>query len=244
MSNTIPNVPGNWAPPIVFSSPIATRLDELLGDIHLSGGEWEVDLDGMYAAAVAEVADLLPAETLVDYCDAPVTLTIADDSIPVTGEKVLYVRRQDNLIQADGPFYECTEITISQFQYANITDSIYAATVESPVYVVAPFEGEPTLQILPLPATGDSSPSIGEVYLFKYPTAMPETAVSSVAGLPHQLTMAVLLRTATYVLNAYLAWAVHEEEDNEIVALVAAQIESYQGAYQAEMKRYMEGANE
>jgi len=243
MSNVIPNVPGNWAPPIVFTAPLTTRLDELLGDIHLADGEWEVDLDGMYAAAVAEVADLLPPETLVDYCSGPIVLNVAEDSVPVTGAKVLYVRRQDNLVQEGGPFYECTEVTISQFQYANIEDSIYAATIESPVYVVAPYGGEPVLQILPLPIS-QGGVSIGEVYLFEYPTEMPEPSTSIIAGMPTQLTMAVLFRTATYVLNAYLAWAVHEEEDNEIVALVASQIEAYQGAYQAELKRYMEGATE
>tara|TARA_B110000467_G_scaffold66356_1_gene60506 strand:+ start:517 stop:1251 length:735 start_codon:yes stop_codon:yes gene_type:complete len=244
MSNNIPNVPGNWAPPILYSTPISDRLDELLGDIHLTDGEWEVDLDGMYSAAVAEVADLLAPETLVSYCAAPVILTVAADSIPVTGAKVLYVRRQDNLVATGGPFYECTEVTISQFQHANIADSIYAATVQSPVYVVAPYNGEPTLQILPLPSAGDSDPSTAEVYLFEYPSAMPVSAASTIAGMPNQLTMAILLRTATHVLNAYLAWAVHEEEDNEIVALVSAQIQAYQAAYQAEMKRYMEGATE
>jgi hypothetical protein len=251
MSNNIPNVPGNWAPPIVYSTPISSRLEELLGDIHLSDGEWEVDLDGMYSAAVAEVADLLPAESLMDYAVAPQILDATNDSYPVTGAKVLYVRRQDNqLYPADddgnptGPFYECKEVTIAEFQKANIENSIYSPTIESPIYTVSSNSGDPTVQILPLPGIDGMQPSNAELYLFQYPTAMPVTTTSTIDGMPNQLIMAILLRTATYVLNAYLAWAVHEEEDNEIVALVSAQIQAYQQGYQAEMKRYMEGANE
>ena len=247
MSYSLPNVPGNWKPPIISQTSISIRLDELLGDIHLSNGEWEVDLNGMYSAAVAEVADLVPGELLVDYSKPPAILSVADDSIYVTGHKVLYVRRQMNLLYADGPYYECREVTLAEFQKANVNVdgaiSIYAPTAETPIYVISPFNGRPTLQILPLPEAGIAE-SQGEVFLFQYPTALPDANEPNVEGMPLQLVQAVLLRTATHVLNAYLAWAVHEEEDNEIVALVSAQIQAYQSAYQAEMKRFMEGASE
>lgn len=185
MSNNIPNVPGNWSAPVEYQAAIVTRLEELLGDVHETGDEWEVDLDGMYAAAVGEVADLVPTEVLMDYAGAPVILSSTDDSYNITGSKVLYVRRQDNVVydlvdgNPAGPFYECKEVTITEFQKANLTGSLYKATVESPVYAISPNSGNPVLQMLPLPDAVGIAPSNGEVYLFTYPTGLPSNTTST-----------------------------------------------------------------
>jgi len=125
----------------------AARITDLIGSDYTSiASNSSTDL---FNAAASEVADILPTELLLKYAVDPINL---NNSTPawtsVEGKKVLLVTRLDS---SGGTNRECRALSIQDFEKAKESDSIYLATVHTPVYAYTTDGGSTSLEIFPVP---------------------------------------------------------------------------------------------
>ena len=208
------------------------RINELIGsDYATIAANSQYDL---FNAAVAEVADMLPSQLLLKYAVDPIDL---DENTPtwtsVEGKKVLLVTRLDD--SSPRLAQECKPVSIQDFEKSKDANSIYLATKHTPVYTYATDGGTTALTILPEPIVHEDV----KVYAFEYPT-LSDLAVSTISGFPRELLSAVCYKAAINILQAYVSDFVQGEEDEEMLRMITAQIQSLQTQYQQEMGRYME----
>ena len=171
------------------------------------------------------------------YAVAPITLNNGTPTwTDVEGNKVLLVTRKD----AGNVHRTCELVGIPAFSQAQDTDSIYNATSHTPVTCHTTSGGTTIIEIFPTPTSGETA----SIYYFTYPTTNQKERTDTQlndAGLPTQLFHAIALRTATTMLQAYLSDAIQDDEDQEIVAMLQAQIGSLASQYGAEMLRFTQG---
>jgi len=211
------------------------RLVDLIGDyMSKLNDNHEIDL---LNAAIAEVIDSVPPELLLKYAVAPITLNNSTTTwVEVEGNKVLLVTRKD----AGSVDRTCELVGIPAFSQAQDDDSIYKATSHTPVSCLTTAEGTTVLDVKPITTDTETA----SIYYFTYPTTNQKERTDTQlndAGIPTQLFHAIALRTATTMLQAYLSDAIQDDEDQEIVAMLQAQIGSLASQYGAEMLRFTQG---
>ena len=219
-----------------MSATFGTKLTDLIGGYAAKINS--AHITDLINAAIAEVADSVPPELLLKYAVDPQVLNTSDTAWDgVEGKKILLVTRKDG---TSGIHRTCGLVGIPAFEQASDTDSIYKATEHSPVFCLTTDGGTTELSILPLPNNDEPA----NIYYFAYPTAAlvdsTHTALGNL-GIPAQLLHAIALRTATTMLQAYLSDAIQDDEDQEIVAMLQAQIGSLASQYGAEMLRFTQG---
>ena len=184
-------------------------------------------------SAINEVADSLPNELLLKYCHYKTNIT-ADGLDAVEEKKVLMVAREinDSTIEVR----ECTAVPYNEFLKVQDTNSLYCATVESPVYTYDVFAAtDPKLKIAPEPTANQ----LGYVWHFNYVTG-DNSGSSNINGLPDMCLQAVVFRACVNILQAYISDFVQDEEDSEMQTMLNTQMQSLQGAYTLEMQRFTE----
>mgnify|MGYP003151820951 CR=1 FL=1 len=231
------------------NNSVLARIEDLIGIQH-ADANWDIDVDAAYSMAVAAVVDTIPAEVLLKYTESANVVVLATDgsnadpnatTLNIDGKKVLHVRRKDG----DSVERDAKAISISEFSRAGDSDSMYEATVLSPVWTILPTSGDSRVNILP--AVGTVAAEAATVYVFPYPTAVPYTDTTerayanTISGVPNELIQAIVLQTAINVLQAYLGWAVLDEEDQELTSLITAQMQTYKAELATELSRYVEG---
>jgi len=189
--------------------------------------------DDLINSAIMEVADSLPNELLLKYCKYKTNITAAGLDA-VEEKKILFVTRE--IADAGLEARECKPVSYDEFLKAQNSTSIYYATVESPVYSydIATAD-DPKLKIFPVP-TDDQ---LGYVWHFNYPSSGISTD-STIAGLPDSCLQAVVLKACINILQAYISDFVQDEEDQEMLTMLNAQIQSLQQSYQTEIGRFMD----
>tara|TARA_R100000655_G_scaffold56427_1_gene94579 strand:+ start:6796 stop:7494 length:699 start_codon:yes stop_codon:yes gene_type:complete len=224
-----------------MAANIGNRISELIGEAYSTvPANSKVDLIN---AAIGEVADILPTDLLLKYCEYdggqwPRQVTSSGHSLGNdNSDKIfLVVRRESN--DADAEHIECTAVPYPQFLRAKKADSIYYATKFSPIYsYVNRQDSADGVMIKFLPDVSVTEP--GYIYGFTYPT----TDLSSstfVPGLPPSVMQAVVLKASINILRTYISDFVQDEEDAELQQMIEAQSAGLEKQYQQEMGRYME----
>ena len=211
---------------------IGQRITDLIGSDYNSIPS--LSYEDLIRAAVNEVADMLPNELLLKYVHYKTDITSSAGMDATEEKKVLLVTRR---ISDSGPeLRECTPVPYHEFERAQDSNSIYLATIESPVYTYdINTVTDPKLKVFPVP-TADQK---GTVWHFNYHTADP-ISLSNIPGLPDSCLQAVILKACMNILQAYISDFVQDEEDQEMLTMLNAQIQSLQQSYQTEIGRFMD----
>tara|TARA_R110002012_G_scaffold179021_2_gene344463 strand:- start:31372 stop:32043 length:672 start_codon:yes stop_codon:yes gene_type:complete len=205
----------------------------------LIGSDYEVipsvTYNDLIRAAVNETVDNLPNDLLLKYCYYKTNITAAGlDS--VEEKKVLMVAREidDSTLE----IRECIAVPYNEFLKVQDTNSLYCATIESPVYTYdVSTANDPKLKIFPVPTDAQ----LGYVWHFNYIGTGNDTAAeSSIGGLPDICLQAIVYRACVNILQSYISDFVQDEEDSEMLAMLSTQMQSLQGAYTLEMQRFTE----
>ena len=216
---------------MALNTTFANRVEEIIGsDYTTIAANSYIDL---FNAAIAEVADMLPAELLLKYAVGPILL---DNNTPtwanVEGDKVLLATREEG---DGGPYRECTQVSIQDFERAKDANSIYLATAHSPVYCLTTTGGTTSLTLYPTP----TSTEFAKIYYFAYPST-DNTGATSLTGLPNEVEQAVVLKACVNILQTYISDFVQDEEDNEMLTMLQTQVQTLGALFQVEIGRYTE----
>ena len=123
------------------------------------------------------------------------------------------------------------------------TNSIYNATVYSPVYNVNGNTAAAEVLIFP---HCNSSGQLGRIFYFAYATnstdltAITAATLNTSHFLPSNLIHAIVLKACINILTSYISNQVQDEEDTEMLQLITSQLQSLQASFQAEMTRYVD----
>ena len=215
----------------------ANRLIELIGsDYSTIAATSQYDL---FNGAIAEVADMLPAELLLKYAVDPIDLSNSPDSWAhdgtaggPEGKKILLVLRRES---SGGVRRECTPVSISDYYRTMDTNSIYLATKHTPIYAYVTNGGNTNISLFPLPTASETA----MIHYFEYPS-LSDLAVSTIAGFPDEAFQAICLKASINILQAYISDFVQDEEDTEMLQMLQAQLQSLQAQFQGEMGRFIE----
>lgn len=218
---------------------IAQRITDLIGSIYSTEAAYEGDLIN---AAINEIADMLPDDVLLKYSKTPGVLTSNSEWL-VEDRKILKVVRTDAAIS--GVERECKKVDRAAFAAAgDIKDggSLYKATVYSPVYHEdSANAGAATLKILPEPTSSEQ----GKIWYFSYiangtdSTGITQATVNTSLYLPSNLIHAIALKSSVNILKAYISNQVQDEEDIELMQMIATQMQLLEKDFMTEMQRYV-----
>ena len=215
----------------------ANRLIELIGsDYSTIAATSQYDL---FNGAIAEVADMLPAELLLKYAVDPIDLSNSPDSWAhdgtaggPEGKKILLVLRRES---SGGVRRECTPVSISDYYRAMDTGSIYLATKHTPIYAYVTNGGNTNISLFPLPTADETA----MIHYFAYLTA-DQTGNSAIAGFPNEVEQAVVLKASINIIQAYISDFVQDEEDQEMLTMLSGQVQSLSSLYTVEISRFRE----
>tara|TARA_R100000152_G_C6781975_1_gene217835 strand:+ start:2838 stop:3524 length:687 start_codon:yes stop_codon:yes gene_type:complete len=214
---------------------ITQRITDLIGAQHTTDALYSGDLIN---AAINEIADMLPIDLLMKYSRTPGVLESNSEWL-VEGRKILKVTRID--ADSNGIERECKEVDRAGFAVAGDSNSIYNATVYSPIYHHDTANaGAATLKILPAPTV----PQKGKIWYFSYVAdgtdtiGMTATTLNSTYFLPSELIHAVTLKSCVNILKAYIGNQVQDEEDSELMQMIQAQTQLLEKDYLTEMQRF------
>lgn len=215
---------------------LGQRITDLIGAIYSTDVDYEGDLIN---AAINEIADMLPDDVLLKYSKTPGVLTSNSEWL-VEDRKILKVVRVD--ADSNGIERQCKEVDRAGFGVAEDSGSLYKATAHSPIYHEdSANAGAATLKILPEP-TGSQQ---GKIWYFSYiangtdSTGITQATVNTSLYLPSNLIHAIALKSSVNILKAYISNQVQDEEDIELMQMIATQMQLLEKDFMTEMQRYV-----
>ena len=215
---------------------IANRITDLIGSQYTDAAYY----GDLINAAINEIADMVSEDLLMKYSKTPGILESNSEWL-VEDRKILKVTRVDS--DSSGIERECLPVDRDVFSRASDSNSIYKATVYSPIYHLdSANDGAATLKILPEPTT----PQKGRIWYFSYIADSADTCgvtgatLNSSYYLPSNLIHAIALKSSVNILSAYISNQVQDEEDSELLGMVNAQKQSLEGQFQSEIQRFMD----
>ena len=216
------------------ATSFANRITDLIGSEYTTIASNSAK--DLFNAAVAHVVDMLPVDLLLKYAVDPQEIDDANGWNVVEGKKVLLVTRID--ANSGGFERKCLALEAPDFSRAGDINSIYYATVHSPVFGYPTDGGTTVLKVLPVPNDAGQK---AIVYNYVYPTDSTDyTANTSLDGVPNEVEQAIVLKACVNMLQTYISDFIQEEEDSEIASLLNSQIASLQQAFTEEMTRFTE----
>lgn len=214
---------------------IANRITDLIGSQYTDAAYY----GDLINAAINEIADMVSEDLLLKYSPTPTAVESAS-GVSVEDKKILKVTRIDS---NGGTERECLPLERTAFAVAKESDSIYKATVFSPVYKMESNNAATTLVIYP---DCDSSGQEGKIFYFPYVADSYDAkditgaTLNTTLFLPSNLIHAVALKSSVNILSAYISNQVQDEEDSELLGMVNAQKQSLEGQFQSEIQRFMD----
>lgn len=223
---------------------IAERIEDLIGADYATVPS--LSYKDLINAAFNEVADMLSVDLLMKYSAASQSVTSAASGTEGSGysiedKKILKVTRVD--ANSNGIERECELVDRVRFSESKDTNSIYNATVYSPVYNVN--GNTAAAEVLIFPHCNDTGQS-GRIFYFAYATnstdltAITAATLNTSHFLPSNLIHAIVLKACINILTSYISNQVQDEEDTEMLQLITSQLQSLQASFQAEMTRYVD----
>ena len=212
---------------------IAQRITDLIGATYNTEAAYEGDLIN---AAINEIADMLPDDVLLKYSAVGVEQVAADvaNGYNIEDKKCLKVIRRDGSVDR-----ECVFLTLTEYQKAADSTSIYKATDFSPVYTIDYNNNTPILRIRPNCTDTDK----GFIYCFSYAsgdnTAKTQSTINSDLNLPTNIIHAIALKSSVNILKAYISNQVQDEEDIELMQMISTQMQLLEKDFMTEMQRYL-----
>ena len=212
-----------------MAATLAQRIQDLIG-FDYADNSINTE-DEALETACAEVIDALPPSLLLQYAVAPTSITASspDSTFNAEGKKVIRVIRKD----AQGIYRVCEEVDIDAFEEMRDTNSIYAPTGHSPVFTLDPLTGTTYLKILPT----ISGTVTANVYYITYPIGSAIDDGATIAGLPNEVEHVIALKACIYIMQTKISDAIQDDEDDELLNMLSAQLQSLNGMFQAEMQR-------
>ena len=221
---------------------LGVRITDLIGSEY---NTIPTNAGDLINAAINEVADMMSEDLLLKYSRTPGVLE-ANTEWLVEDRKILKVTRTD--ADSSGIERECVYLDRAAFSAAQDSNSLYYATVNSPVYHLdSANAGAATLKIMPVPTT----PQKGRIWYFQYVTgSLPDGTITDLAEvqvnthlfMPSNSMHAIALKSSINILQSYVSDFVQDEEDQEMVQMIQAQIKGLQFDFQQEMTRFMDEA--
>ena len=210
----------------------ANRITDLIGSEYTTIASNSVD--DLFNAAANEMADSLPTDLLLKY-SAHQTSVTSDAGMDASEEKKLLLVQRE-VSNSGTEARKCRAIPFDEFMRVQNVDSIYYATVESPVYAYDPTaSNDVKIKIFPTPTAQQAA----TVFHFNYITGS-NTGNSTVSGLPDMAMQAVVLKTCINILQTYISDFCQDEEDQEMLNMLNGQISTLASLYQKELARFME----
>jgi len=190
-------------------------------------------------AAFNQVVDMVYEDLLLKYSRTPGRLE-GDTEWLVEDRKILKVTRVDS--NSNGVERDCEYVDKQGFSESQDSNSIYQATVFSPVYHLdSKNDGAATLKIFPV---CNASGQEGRIWYFSY--ANDSTNLMSITAstlntsyyLPGSLIHAIVLKSCINILNAYISNFVQDDEDMELQQMIEKQSAKLTQDFMAEITRY------
>lgn len=211
---------------------IGQRITDLIGSDYNSIPS--LSYQDLINSSINEIADMLPSDLLLKYVHYKTDITSSAGMDATEEKKVLLVTRR--ISDSGTELRECTPVPYHEFERAQDSNSIYLATIESPVYTYdINTVTDPKLKVFPVP-TADQK---GTVWHFNYATG-DHTSSSNVNGLPDSCLQAVVLKACMNILQAYISDFVQDEEDTELQQMLTVQVGGLGQMFQQEMARFIE----
>ena len=216
------------------------RITDLIGSDYSTEAAYAGDLIN---AAINETADMLSEDLLLKYSPTPTAVETAS-GVSIEGKKILKVTRIDS---NGGIERECLPLDRIAFATAKDSDSIYKATVFSPVYKLESNNAATTLIIYP---DCNSSGQEGKIFYFPYVTSsspdsditdLTESTLNTAVYLPNNLMHAIALKSSINILKAFISNQVQDEEDIELMQMIQSQMGVLEQDFQNEIQRYVPG---
>jgi hypothetical protein len=219
---------------------ITHRITDLIGSDAFSDTVLEYEGD-LINAAINEVADSISEDLLLKYSTTPTNVTSAS-GVSIEDKKILRVIRVD-ANSPNGIDRECTFLSETEYSAAADSGSIYQATKYSPVYTVYTQTAASEVLIHPV---CNSSGQVGRIWYFPYvadgwdSTGLTQTNLNTVYFLPNDCIHALALKASINIMTAYISNQVQDEEDEEMLRMVQAQLQSLEKSYHIEIARFMD----
>jgi hypothetical protein len=214
---------------------IADRISDIIGTEYATIPS--LSYKDLINAAFNEVADNVSEDLLLKYSPAPTTVTSAS-GVSIEDKKILSVTR----IDANGGVERaCSILGRTEFSEATDSNSIYYATVYSPIYKIHSDNAASTLVIFP---NCDSSGQEGKIFYFPYATnstdltAITAATLNTSHYLPSNAIHAVVLKSCMNILQSYISNQIQDEEDSELLQMVQAQLQGLETNYTSEVSRF------
>ena len=222
---------------MAVNATIASRISDLIGDTYSTIPS--LSYKDLINAAFNEVADTISTEELLKYSDTPTNVTSAS-GVSIEDKKILKIVRVD--ANSNGVDKECKFLEQTNYSIASDSNSIYKATAHSPVYTVYSLNNASTVLIHP---DCNSSGQVGRIWSFAYAVDTDDlttitTSTLNTKFMPKTSMHAIVLKSCINILNTYISEQVQEEEDQELLTMVTAQIQSLEKSYAGEMQRFMD----
>tara|TARA_R110002020_G_scaffold34545_2_gene105005 strand:+ start:20 stop:721 length:702 start_codon:yes stop_codon:yes gene_type:complete len=215
---------------------IAERIEDLIGDEYATIPS--LSYKDLINSAFNEFADMVSEDLLLKYSSTPTSVTSAS-GVSVEGKKLLKIVRVD--ANSSGIERECTPVDRAAYAQAKDNNSIYFATVYSPVYRLESNNAATTVEITP---SCNDDGQIGRIWTFAYATnstdltAITEATLNTTHFLPNNAIHGIVLKSCINILQAYISNFIQDEEDQEMLQMIQAQLQGFQSAYQQEMSRF------
>ena len=182
---------------------ISDRITDIIGSDYSTVPN--LSYKDLINSAFNEVADMVSEDLLLKYSATPTSVT-SSSGVSIEGKKVLKVTRVD--ANSGGIERECLPLERAAFSAAKDSNSIYSATVYSPVYMLDSMNAATTVAIYP---DCNGSGQTGSIWYFAYATdatdltAVTASTLNTSYFLPNNLIYAIALKSSINILNAYIS---------------------------------------
>lgn len=222
-----------------MAATLGQRIQDLVG-FDYSDNTMNTEDEALETACV-EVIDSIPETILLKYATSPQNLDSGTSNMDIDGRKIIRVLRFDN----HGVTRVCEKVDIDEFHFiTNDASSIYRPTKYSPVWTEDPETGSPKLEIFPGITGAEDEAESAKVYYIDYPTGELVDSGESIVGVPNELEHAVAIKASMYILQVLISDSVQEDEDNEMLQMLTAQLQTLQAMFTLEMQRLTGGKSE
>ena len=219
-------------------SSIGDRITDTIGSQYATIPS--LSYKDMINSAFNEVADMMSEDILLKYSADPANVTSASGT-SIEDKKLLKVTRID--ANSSGVERECTFLDRTAYAQAKDSNSIYYATVYSPVYRLDSDNAATTVEIAP---ACNNSGQTGKIWTFAYAgnstdlTGITYATLNTTHYMPSNSIRAIVLKSCINIMQSYISDFIQDEEDSEMYQMIQNQLQGLKAEFQEEIARFMD----